>query len=96
MRREGGFNVLCKFFDNRGPIPHHMHQMDEHAKRVGRRGKPESYYFFLNAVADFVAGLESGMPAQPDFESGLQTQRVCDAVLQSAENGRWVDIEGLG
>ena len=45
MRREGGFNLLCKFFDNRGPIPHHMHQMDEHAKRVGRKGKPESYYF---------------------------------------------------
>ena len=28
-----------------GPIPHHMHQSDEHAKRVGRRGKPEAYYF---------------------------------------------------
>jgi predicted dehydrogenase len=51
---------------------------------------------FLNAVADFVAGLESGAPAQPDFESGLQTQRVCDAVLQSAASGRWVDIAGLG
>ena len=22
-----------------------MHQSDEHAKRVGRRGKPEAYYF---------------------------------------------------
>jgi predicted dehydrogenase len=51
---------------------------------------------FLNAVADFVAGLESGTPAQPDFGSGLRTQRVCDAVLQSAASGRWVDIEGLG
>jgi len=47
---------------------------------------------FLNAVADFVAGLESGTPAQPDFESGLRTQRVCDAVLESAANGRWVEI----
>ena len=47
---------------------------------------------FLNAVADFIAGLESGTPAQPDFESGLQTQRVCDAVLESAANGRWVEI----
>jgi hypothetical protein len=45
MHEHGGFNVLCKFFDNLGPIPHHMHQMDEHAKRVGRKGKPESYYF---------------------------------------------------
>jgi hypothetical protein len=45
MQREGGWNLLCKFFDNMGPIPHHMHQSDEHAKRVGRRGKPEAYYF---------------------------------------------------
>jgi len=45
MSKEGGWNVLCKFFDNMGPIPHHMHQGDEHAKRVGRKGKPEAYYF---------------------------------------------------
>ncbi len=45
MSRDGGWNVLCKFFDNLGPIPHHMHQGDEDAKRVGRRGKPEAYYF---------------------------------------------------
>jgi len=45
MSREGGWNVLCKFFDNMGPIPHHMHQSDADAGRVGRRGKPEAYYF---------------------------------------------------
>ena len=45
MQREGGWNLLCKFFDNMGPIPHHMHQSDEQAKLVGRRGKPEAYYF---------------------------------------------------
>jgi hypothetical protein len=45
MQREKGWNLLCKFFDNLGPIPHHMHQNDEDAKRVGRRGKPEAYYF---------------------------------------------------
>ena len=45
MEREKGWNLLCKFFDNMGPIPHHMHQSDEHARRVGRRGKPEAYYF---------------------------------------------------
>jgi len=37
--------VLCKFFDNLGPIPHHMHQMEEHARKVGQKGKPEAYYF---------------------------------------------------
>ncbi|MDX1979398.1 MAG: hypothetical protein SFV51_03955 [Bryobacteraceae bacterium] len=45
MSREGGWNLLCKFFDNLGPIPHHMHQSEEDAARVGRRGKPEAYYF---------------------------------------------------
>src|SRR5215475_2830928 len=45
MEREGGWNLLCKFFDNMGPIPHHMHQSDEFAKLVGFKGKPEAYYF---------------------------------------------------
>jgi hypothetical protein len=45
MRREGGWNFFCKFFDNLGPIPHHMHQRDEHAKLVSQKGKPEAYYF---------------------------------------------------
>lgn len=45
MAREGGWNLLCKFFDNLGPIPHHLHQSDEFAKRVGQKGKPEAYYF---------------------------------------------------
>lgn len=45
MQREGGWNLLCKFFDNLGPIPHHLHQNDDFAKLVGQRGKPEAYYF---------------------------------------------------
>ena len=45
MREQGGWNLLCKFFDNLGPIPHHLHQTDECARRVGRKGKPEAYYF---------------------------------------------------
>jgi hypothetical protein len=37
--------VYSKFFDNMGPIPHHMHQNAEQAAKVGQEGKPESYYF---------------------------------------------------
>jgi len=37
--------VYSKFFDNMGPIPHHMHQSREQARLVGQEGKPESYYF---------------------------------------------------
>jgi len=40
-----GWPVYSKFFDNMGPIPHHMHQNDEQARLVGQKGKPESYYF---------------------------------------------------
>jgi hypothetical protein len=37
--------VYSKFFDNMGPIPHHMHQSREQAALVMQEGKPESYYF---------------------------------------------------
>ncbi|MBM4088393.1 MAG: hypothetical protein FJ276_03035 [Planctomycetes bacterium] len=41
----GKWPVYSKFFDNMGPIPHHMHQKHEHAALTGQEGKPESYYF---------------------------------------------------
>ncbi len=46
--------VYSKFFDNLGPIPHHMHQSNEQAALVGQQGKPESYYFppQLNALGN--------------------------------------------
>ncbi len=46
--------VYSKFFDNMGPIPHHMHQNAEQAALVGQVGKPESYYFppQLNAIGN--------------------------------------------
>jgi predicted dehydrogenase len=47
---------------------------------------------FINALADFLRGLESGRTTQPDFGCALQTQRVCDAVLESARSGRWVEV----
>ena len=37
--------VYSKFFDNSGPIPHHLHQSDKQAELLGREGKPEGYYF---------------------------------------------------
>ena len=45
---------------------------------------------FLNALADFVIGLETGKPTQPDFRNALRTQRVCAAVLDSAMSGQWL------
>lgn len=37
--------VYSKFFDNMGPIPHHLHQSQAQAALVGLEGKPEAYYF---------------------------------------------------
>jgi len=62
--------VYSKFFDNMGPIPHHMHQSNEQAALVGQQGKPESYYFppQLNAIGNNFPytffGLEPGTTKQ--------------------------------
>lgn len=37
--------MYSKFFDNMGPLPHHVHHTDEKAKLIGQLGKPEAYYF---------------------------------------------------
>lgn len=47
---------------------------------------------FTHAVADFLAGLQTGTGTQPDFRCALQTQFVCDAVLESAKSGQWVTV----
>jgi len=41
----GEWPVYSKFFDNLGPLPHHIHHSEEFAQRVGMHGKPEMYFF---------------------------------------------------
>lgn len=43
--RYGKWPMFSKFFDNLGPLPHHIHHRSEHAKLVGCEGKPEMYFF---------------------------------------------------
>jgi len=48
--------MFSKFFDNMGPLPHHIHHDDAHAKLVGESGKPEMYFFpaqYNNYGAEF-------------------------------------------
>jgi len=54
--------IYSKFFDNLGPIPHHLHQSEEQAKLVGREGKPEGYYFppQLNATSGIFPRISGG------------------------------------
>jgi len=62
--------VFAKFFDNMGPIPHHMHQNAEQARLVGQEEKPESYYFppqmnqITNNFPYTFMGLEPGTTKQ--------------------------------
>jgi hypothetical protein len=43
--RYGAWPMYSKFFDNMGPLPHHIHHNDEKAALIGQVGKPEAYYF---------------------------------------------------
>ena len=48
---------------------------------------------FVHQVADFLEGLAKETPVGPTFRDALETQKVCDAVLNSAKNGQWVNIK---
>ena len=66
MDQYGRWPMYSKFFDNKGPLPHHLHQREADAARVSQLPKPEAYYFprqINNHGGDFpytFFGLESG------------------------------------
>lgn len=43
--RFGGWPMFSKFFDNLGPLPHHIHLDEAAAARVNAKPKPEMYFF---------------------------------------------------
>jgi predicted dehydrogenase len=47
---------------------------------------------FVHQVADFLEGVAKGQPVGPTFRDALETQRVCDAVLASAQSGAWTKV----
>ncbi len=48
---------------------------------------------FVHQVADFLESLESGNHCSPTFTEALETQRVCQAVQDSAKDGTWKNAE---
>src|ERR671914_444112 len=47
---------------------------------------------FVHQVADFLEGFAKGTPVGPTFRDALETQKVCDAVLASAQSRMWTDV----
>ena len=48
---------------------------------------------FIHQVADFLKSLETGEPCEPTFKNAFETQKVCQAVLDSAASGSWKQTE---
>lgn len=48
---------------------------------------------FVHQVADFFKCLETGEPCSPTFKEALETQVVCQAVLDSASSRSWKNIQ---
>ncbi len=46
---------------------------------------------FIHQVADFLKSIETGQPCSPTFQEALETQKVCEAVIASANTRSWKD-----
>ena len=89
-----------QYFDHRDPGPvrgwRSIHVTDGEHPYMGKwwvPGLQVGYeHSFVHQVADFLEGVAKGKPAMPDFRDALRTQYVCDAVLASAREGKWVNV----
>ena len=81
--RFGGWPMYSKFFDNQQPLPFHMHQMEKHAKLVGKQGKPEAYYY--------APEMNNHLGDQPiayfGLRPGVTKAMVRDAIERFADGG---------
>lgn len=47
---------------------------------------------FVHQVADFLQGLADNTPTSPTFREALETQKICEAVLNSAQGRQWTQV----
>jgi predicted dehydrogenase len=59
--------------------------------RKPHEGKP-STVFRYDLVWEFVSAIVEGRDAVPGFDHGARAQQIADAVLESNETKRWVDV----
>lgn len=81
LTRYGGWVMYSKFFDNMYALPHHLHQSDEMAAKVGKLGKPEAYYY----PAQYNFALNTFPYTFFGFEPGTTKDQVIDCLR------RWND-----
>lgn len=59
--------------------------------RKPREGKP-STVFRYDLIWEFVSAIVEGRDALPGFDHGARAQQIADAVLESNETKRWVEV----
>jgi len=63
----------------------------EGSPRDPRAGVPATVFRY-DLTWEFVSAITEGRPAIPSFYDGLRAQTIADAVLQSQQERRWIDI----
>ena len=47
---------------------------------------------FVHIVHDLMQSIARNRPASPDFQDGVENQRVLEAIQESAESGQWTSL----
>ena len=51
---------------------------------------------FVHTIHDFVRAIAEGKPPRPNFEDGVQNQRVLETIARAAASGRWERVQAFG
>ena len=49
---------------------------------------------FVHTIYDFVRAVADGRAPRPNFEDGVQNQRVLETIARAAASGRWERVDG--
>lgn len=94
----GRWPLYSKFFDNKGPLPHHIHHNNHYAAKVNASGKPEMYFFpsqYNNHGAEFpftFFGLNPGTTKE-QVKSALMAFTKGDNKLLSLSRAYTMDVD---